>query len=78
VKGSVSHMKHGRSRWRSHRGQTEVGGGRHQGLLMVKKKVAVVEDVVVVLLGSVIGHARGDNGGAHSGSSWLAVRRHGA
>jgi hypothetical protein len=78
MKGSTSRAEHGRSHWQNHRGQTEVGGDRHRWLLMVKKKAAVEEDVTPALLGSVIGHAQGDDGGAHSGSSWLAVRRHGA
>jgi hypothetical protein len=57
TKGSVSCTEHGRSHWQSHRGRTEVAGGRHQWLFMVKKKAAVDEDVVVALLGSVTGHA---------------------
>jgi hypothetical protein len=34
--------------------------------------------LAAVLLGLVMGHARGDNGSAWSSSSWLAAQRHGS
>jgi hypothetical protein len=54
-----------------------VGGGRHRWLPQVKKKAELEEDVAVVLLGSVTGHAWGDDDSTWSGSSWLAVQHHG-